>query len=428
MTENAASGTPTEADERPPPQGWRRLRMVGPGLVMAATGIGAGDMVNGLNAGTNYGVLLLWAILLGSVLKYPLSEGIGRFYMATRKTLVAAWHDLSPVASGYFMVFFVLATFITSAGVTSAAGLAMSALFPGVMPLWAWAASHALLGFLLVWFGRYGLIERVMTVLVLVLFVTVVTLAFLTEPDVSELGSVLLPNVPDGAALGILALIGGIGGSQALAFYPYWVRDRGWNSPKWIPMMRIDLGSGYVVTGVFMVAMMFVGAGLLYGTGQDISGATGLVSLADPMAERLGVLAKQLFLVGFWAAATSTIFGVWHGSSHLFADFVRVIRKVPEEHAQRILSPSGKWFRSYLLFTTFPPMVLLVLDQPVLLVVTYSALGAVFFPFLAGTLMWFLNSRSIPDAYRNRWLGNLAIAGSGLFFVVFGVLAVLGLV
>jgi Mn2+/Fe2+ NRAMP family transporter len=428
MTENAATVIPVEKDEPSAPSGWRRMRMVGPGLVMAATGIGAGDMVNGLNAGTEYGVLLLWAILLGSVLKFPLSEGIGRFYMATRQTLVAAWHSLSPLASGYFMIFFVLASFITSAGVTSAAGLAMSALFPGVMPLWAWAIVHAVLGFILVWFGRYGLLEKVMTVLVGVLFVTVVTLAFLTEPDVSDLGSGLLPNVPDGAALAILALIGGIGGSQALAFYPYWVRDRGWNSPKWIPTMRIDLGSGYLVTGVFMIAMMFVGAGLLFGTGKDISGASGLVSLADPMAERLGVLAKRLFLIGFWAAATSTIFGVWHGSSHLFTDFVRVVRKVPEERAKRILNPAGKWFRGYLVFITFPPMVLLVLDQPVLLVVTYSALGAVFFPFLAGTLLWFLNSHAIQADYRNRWLGNLAIGGSGLFFVVFGVLAVFGLV
>lgn len=425
MSEDMAAGT-TGSDERVVPRGWRRLRLVGPGLVMAATGIGAGDMINGLNAGTKHGVLLLWAILLGTVLKFPLSEGTGRFYMATRKTLVAAWHSLSPAASSYFMIYFVLATFITSAGVTSAAGLAMSALFPGVMPLWAWAMAHAVLGFALVWFGRYALLEIVMTVLVGLLFVTVVLLAFLTEPDVSNMGSGLLPNVPDGAALGILALIGGIGGSQALAFYPYWVRERGWNTPQWIPMMRLDLGSGYVVTGVFMIAMMFVGAGLLFGTGHDISDEAGLVSLADPMAQRLGLLAKDVFLIGFWAAATSTIFGVWHGSSHLFADYIRVVREVPDDQAEPILSPVGKWFRGYLLFTTFPPMVLLAFDEPVLLVVIYSALGAVFFPFLAGTLMWFLNSSAIPDAYRNRWLGNLSIAGSGLFFVIFGVLAVLG--
>ena len=36
-----------------------RLKIVGPGLIMAATGVGAGDMVSSLNAGTVYGTIFL---------------------------------------------------------------------------------------------------------------------------------------------------------------------------------------------------------------------------------------------------------------------------------------------------------------------------------------------------------------------------------
>ena len=60
-----------------------RLRIVGPGLIMAATGVGAGDMVSSLNAGTEYGTIFLWAILIGALVKFYLTEGIGRWYMAS---------------------------------------------------------------------------------------------------------------------------------------------------------------------------------------------------------------------------------------------------------------------------------------------------------------------------------------------------------
>ena len=54
--------------------------------------------------------------------------------------------------------------------------------------------------------------------------------------------------------------------------YTYWVRERGWRSPSWILMMRTDLGVGYLVTGIFMVAMLVVGAEMLFVSGESIQG------------------------------------------------------------------------------------------------------------------------------------------------------------
>jgi Mn2+/Fe2+ NRAMP family transporter len=47
-----------------PPVGWRgKLRQVGPGIMAAATGVGAGDLVATMVAGSRYGYTLLWAVL-----------------------------------------------------------------------------------------------------------------------------------------------------------------------------------------------------------------------------------------------------------------------------------------------------------------------------------------------------------------------------
>ena len=72
--------------------------------------------------------------------------------------------------------------------------------------------------------------------------------------------------MPEGSLPFVLAVIGGVGGTFTLVSYTYWVRERGWRRPSWIPMMRIDLGVGYLMTGIFMVAMLVIGAELLFAT------------------------------------------------------------------------------------------------------------------------------------------------------------------
>ena len=71
-----------------------RLRYVGPGIVIAVTGVGAGDMVSSLVAGTDFGMVLIWAVVFGALLKWFLTEGIGRWYMASGQTMLQGWHAL----------------------------------------------------------------------------------------------------------------------------------------------------------------------------------------------------------------------------------------------------------------------------------------------------------------------------------------------
>ena len=207
--------------------------------------------------------------------------------------------------------------------------------------------------------------------------------------------------------------------------YTYWVRERGWRSPSWIPMMRTDLGVGYLVTGIFMVAMLVVGAEMLFVSGESISGEEGLVALSDPIAERFGAAASWMFLIGFWAAATSSITGAWNGGAYLFGDLVRSIRRVPEEQGEEYLSEKSVWFRAFLVWLTFPPMLLLTFQEPVLIVIIYASLGALFMPFLAITLMWLLNLR-VGREYRSGLLSNIILGASVLIFVVLAAQEIIG--
>jgi Mn2+/Fe2+ NRAMP family transporter len=419
---------PTGRSEAPSNWGGR-LRLIGPGLVVAATGVGAGDMVTSLTAGTQFGTVLVWAIVLGAILKFTLTEGLGRWYMATKTTILDGWRSMGLWASIYFIVYLVLVTFFYGAAAPSAAALAVTAMFPGVMPLWAWAILHSVIfGFGICIIGKYELFERVMEFFVGLMFVTVVGLALLLSPSLGDLAlGTIVPRIPEGSLPYVLAVIGGVGGTFTLVSYTYWVRERGWRSPSWIPMMRTDLGVGYLVTGIFMVAMLVVGAEMLFVSGESISGEEGLVALSDPIAERFGAVASWMFLIGFWAAATSSITGAWNGGAYLFGDLVRSIRRVPEEQGEEYLSEKSVWFRAFLIWLTFPPMLLLTFQEPVLIVIIYASLGALFMPFLAITLMWLLNLR-VGREYRSGLLSNIILGASVLIFVVLAAQEIIGAV
>jgi hypothetical protein len=63
-------------------------------------------------------------------------------------------------------------------------------------------------------------------------------------------------------------------------------------------------------------------------------------------------------------------------------------------------------------------MLLLFMDRPFGLIVAYGALGAVFMPFLAFTLLWLLNSGRTPPEWRSRGLSNAMLVAGGLLFCI----------
>lgn len=396
-----------------------KWKIVGPGLVVAATGVGAADMVATLVAGSQYGYALLWAVILGVILKIVLVEGAGRYTLATGKTIFEGWKTLGKRTTWYFGPYIIIWGFVYGATAMSSAAMPLAALFPAV-DLKIWAVLMGLAGFAMVWFGKYSFFEKVTAVLVGIMFITVVGLAVIAAPNFPEMIKGLVPMIPSGGVVYTLALAGGVGGTITLAAYGYWLREKGWYTPKWMRVMRIDNSMAYVMTGIFVIAMLIVGAEVVQAAGVSLSaGDRGLLDLGDVLNERYGTFVGTGFLVGFWAASFSSIIGVWNGVSLMFADFWGHMRKKPAGHPDTMTG--GKYFKFYVLWLTFPPMVLFLLDKPIALILAYGVLGSLFMPFLAITLLGLLNGKRIPKGWANRWHTNTALAITAILFIALGI-------
>lgn len=396
-----------------------RWRIIGPGLVVAATGVGAADMVATLVAGSRYGYGLLWAVILGVILKIILVEGAGRYTLATGRTIFEGWRTLGRWTTWYFGPYIVVWGFVYGATAMSSAAMPLAALFPAI-DLKVWAVLMGLAGFAMVWFGRYQFFEKVTAVLVGLMFVTVVGLAVIAVPNVPAMVTGLVPAIPAGGMLYTLALAGGVGGTITLAAYGYWLREKGWYTPKWMQVMRIDNAMAYVLTGIFVVAMLIVGAEVVGAAGVALSaGDKGLLDLTTVLNERYGQVIGTGFLVGFWAASFSSILGVWNGVSLMFADFWANVRGLPSGHPDTRVG--GKYFRWYVLWLTFPPMVLFLLDRPIFLILLYGVLGSLFMPFLAVTLIGLLNGKRAPAGWGNSLWRNVLLGITAAQFITLGV-------
>jgi len=390
------------------------LSKTGPGIVVAATGLGAGDIVAASAAGAQFGTVLLWAVVFGGVLKFALTEGIGRWQLATDTTLLEGWIEKLPkFFSAYFLVYLFLWTFMVAAAMMAACGLAAYAFFP-ILSVTQWGIIHALVALVIVWFGAYKVLETAMKFFIGLMFLTVLFCALRVMPDISIIArGMFIPSIPDLGLAFVLSVIGGVGGSITIMSYGYWMREAGWQGKDMIPTMRIDLGIAYGLTALFGIGIIIVSAGV---QPEVVSGNNMALAVADQLVPVMGETGKWIFLFGFWGAVFSSMIGVWHGVPFLFANFVYHYRL----HTHLIETPGSisktTAYRAYLIYLAIVPMSLLSLDRPVWIVIIYTISGAVFMPLLAALLLYMNNSRSWLKELVNTWISKSLLIACMLVF------------
>ncbi|MDE2845410.1 MAG: Nramp family divalent metal transporter [Gemmatimonadota bacterium] len=398
---------------------FQMIALMGPGIAVAATGVGAGDMISATNAGANFGTVLLWALVWGAVLKFALNEGVGRWQLATGTTLLEGWvKRLGRPVQYFFLLYLLIWSFLVGGGLLSASGIAGHTVFPG-LSVAQWGIIHALAACFMVWAGRFGFFLTVMKVLVGLMFVSFLISAWALRPDIGDiLRGIALPTAPSGSVVAVLSVLGGVGGSLSVMCYGYWIREAGREGGEWLRGIRIDLGGAYLLTGFFGVAVMILGAQIRpEAVGIDI-----VLGMADRLETALGPFGRWSLYLGFWAAVITSVLGVWQGIPYLFADFMALFKRASSEDRAAMVRTDSRYYRGFLLFLTFPTMVLLLFDRPVSIVIIYTVVGAFFMPFLAGTLLYMNSKRDWVGNLKTGWLLNVLLVLALVLFLYLGVI------
>jgi Mn2+/Fe2+ NRAMP family transporter len=386
----------------------RTTSLIGPGLLVAATGIGAGDLATASFAGSHLGTVVLWAALAGAFLKFVVNEGLARWQLATGTTLLeGVVRHFGRMTGWFFLAYLVFWTFFVASALMSACGVTLHALIPvfddardGKI---VFGILSSLTGAALVLKGGYPLFSRIMQVCIGLMFVTVLATAAIVWPGTEEvLRGLLVPTIPDqeGGLSWTVALMGGIGGTVTVLCYGYWIREVNRTGEDDLRDCRIDLAVAYAVTALFGVAMVIIGSTIeIEGRGAGL-----LVTLSERLVENLGTAGRWVFLVGALGAVYSSLLGVWQAVPYLFADLWGMLlepRQANPGPESRVDTRSTA-YRGYLAAMALLPMAGLFRGFGEVQKF-YAVVGAWFFPFLALALL-LLNGRSawVGKDYRNR--------------------------
>ncbi|MBC7368572.1 MAG: Nramp family divalent metal transporter [Undibacterium sp.] len=411
----------------------RRTRMgwLGPGLIMAASGIGASDVLTATVGGATYGLQRLWAVALGAFFKYVLSEGMARWQLATGTTILEGWARHLPrwILVG-FSGYVVLWSVAVSGALITGCGLAIENLTAGAVPQTSGALGHAVLAFGFVYAARSRGFATAMKPLIVVMFVSIVVCAAVTFPEPTAAALVSPATVfSRGGGAYVLSVIGGIGGSLTLLSYGYLLRDEGKVSATELPVVRRDLALGYGFTTVFGISVMLIARRAFPEAGETMTDDDAVSRMAGYLGELIGPAGRWIYSVGFWAAVLASLIGVWQGVPAIAADCYSLLRRIPpaarREATVQMKSPV---YRIALAFMALSSVPFAFTQRPLFVIVAFTVIGSLFIPFVAATLLY-LNFR-VPfsdPSRRNRPITNAVLVLVLVAFVAVGALEIAAL-
>ncbi len=368
---------PLDTIQSPPTSLWRAFRQIGPGLVLAGSIVGTGELINTTRLGAQQGYILLWLILFSCVIKVFVQVELGRYAITHGKTTLAALHTLPGPRLGtswlsWLWLFMMLTTQAQIGAMEGLVGQAAVMAFPGatesvvafagrVNPAlgeyltnhaeYFWAGLTALAAIVLLISGGYKRLEHVTTFLVaMVTAITVACVVALPWTDfpihLDEVATGLTFSLPAaGAALAFSTFgITGVGASE-LFVYPYWCiekgyaryagprsDDEGWahRARGWLRVMLLDAWFSMIVFTVATIAFYFLGAAVLKPQGLNPEGKDMLETLSLMYVRPLGSWTRVVFLIGAWAVLFKTLYVATAGNSRLTADFLALVGVVPQ--------------------------------------------------------------------------------------------------
>lgn len=410
------------------------LAALAPGLLLAATGVGAGDLATGAMAGSKLGTQVLWAVVVAAVLKFFVNEGLARWQLATGSTMLEGLaRRVGKITIWLFLPYLLFWSFFVAVALMGACGAAMNALlpWPGEHPQQSaqigrvvYGIAHSAIAVLLIRIGGFVWFERVMSLLVGLMFCIVIGTAFAIGPEWSlVLKGLVWPTIPDASGEGLswtLALVGGIGGTVTILCYSYWMREDGREGKAWLATCRADLASGYGVTAAFGIAMVIIGSEFLTLEGDVSKGTRFLAGLGKEIESRLGPLGwycRWGFLLGAWSAVFTSMLGVWQSVPKIFGECYGLVSS-DNNRSPRSESIYG------LLLASIPAVGLLV--DFTSMQKTYSVVGAMFVPLAAAVLLYMNRRADWVGTLRSSMITQVILALALLAFFAAGVYEALG--
>jgi hypothetical protein len=474
MSENGHDDSITVAIGEGPPLKVRKLpvppnakHLLGPGIVLAAMGIGMGEMVMWPRMALMWGPGVLWLALVGFTIQYFVQKEMSRWATATGESFFQATSRIGYNKIFSWLFFFSAPIIYFWPGWIGTAGhiLSVSLGNPFGEASWQIFAVIGVAGILILLTISpvvYELIEKVMTGAIIVssLLVLIVALMVATPERVIAVlrGFVSfgywVPEMSSKAFLpfvvGSIAYAGPSGMQQT--WYTLWCRDRGMGMGKYVGRITGLFGKqesvpdagytfdtsdpeekkkwkGWMSYNLFDARVLFYAMSIiltffyvllqlealnidpnlieLERTGQSLAIIMGM---GEVFGKFLGPLAAKMFLVVAFVQIWNTGFGVYDGYARGQADIV--YSNIPAARKIHL----SKWYYIFLYGTLIPACAAFFITKKPLVLVTMGTWLAAFAMAFYCPLLAYVNNRLLPKELRSKWYQTLWLVIGTVFY------------
>jgi len=397
------------------------LKKLGPGLLFAGAAIGVSHLVQSTKAGADYGLGLIWALILVNIFKYPFFQFGPRYALATGESLLSGYKKLGKgILICYYTLTFATMFTIQTAVTIVTAGLAHS-LFSNILTIEMWTVVILILCVIMLIVGRYNLLDQLIKIIIIVLTISTlvsVTMA-LFKTDIPLSYVQIFPK----EAIDIGFLIAFMGWMPApldiSVWHSLWAVEKNNNDNKYnLKTGLFDFNIGYFATIFLGLCFVFLGYLVMFNQNETFSSNGGLFAnqLIDMYTSSLGQWAYIIIGIAAFTTMFSTTLTTLDASP-------RAMQKT----SQLLFNKSfSKGYLFWILLLVFGTIVIFFVfaSEMGLLIKIATILSFITAPFYAVINYMLICSKHTPEKWRPStlmhvlsWLGILFLLGFSIWYI-----------
>jgi NRAMP (natural resistance-associated macrophage protein)-like metal ion transporter len=378
-------------------------KFFGPSTLIAAAFIGPGTLTTCTIVGVQTSYELLWAMLFAIFATVTLQEMSARLGFATESGLGEAFNrQFSSGISRYLVFFLVIGAILVGNAAYEAGNISGGVLgfdlMIGEHPIYP--VIIGLFCFLLMFFGGYKQIEKILIALVILMSICFLITAIMVQPDFGAILKGFVPKMPtDGNFLLIAAVIGTTVVPYNLFLHASVIAKSKQPNTS-LRDIRIENTISILLGGLISILIIITAAG----SSEAVTEVKTAKDLAIQLQPLFGQSAKWFMGIGLAAAGISSAL-----TAPLAAAYA----------AQGLFGwskeESNVKFRAVWMAILAIGVLVAVTDVPRVMVIKFAQItNAILLPFIATYLLYISNAKKISGEYTNGWLANLA----GAFVII----------
>ncbi len=402
------------------------INTLGPGLLFSGAAIGVSHLVMSTKAGARFGLSVLFFVVIANFFKYPFFQFGPRYAVATGQDLLDGYRYIGKKALYLYVAFTFITMFIFIAAVTIVtAGLSIVLLDLNIT---VWQASFILLILtsLILSFGHYHYLVKLIKVIIIVLTITTVIAFFISLYAKLNLGFVINSGFispsyfTDSSISFLIALMGWMPAPIELSvWHSIWQLEKKKDDPKAgsLEGAIIDFNVGYYGTAIIALLFVCLGSFFMYGTGQEFpNDAIGFSrSLINIYTAALGNWAWWVIAIAAFTTMFSTTITLLDAYSRVMAKSLYLINK---DNFNLNITNNNFNYNIWLVINVVGALVVLgvYLENMASLTTFATILSFITAPIFAGLNYKVINDNHVPREFRIS-TGNKILSYFGLGFL-----------